>query len=145
MPQEQSKRRVLVVEDEPKIRATMLEHLRLAGFEVTAAVDGDEALSAVRTQPFDLVILDLSLPKRSGLEVCQSLRKQPQSARVPIILYTGKEQEDVIASLGTDQRQLQEWQADAYVHKTDGMAALLQQIHRVLWQGGAKPQEPRHG
>ena len=131
------KRRVLLVDDEPDILTTIGRHLESEGFEVVRALDGDEALAKANDErlPVDVIILDLMLPKRSGLQICLALRQHQRSADVPIILYTGKGQDDVVASLGTDQALLREWGADAYVSKLEGAQGLIRRIREVERHG----------
>ena len=106
--------------------------MEVAGFELLVARDGDEAIAKAKEQP-DLIVLDLMLPKRSGLDVCATLRKDPQYAKIPIILFTGKDDaEDVLTRLGRDNQFLRDLGADAYVKKTDGTMVLLQQIQHLL-------------
>ena len=145
MAEEARKRRVLVVEDDPKFARLVQEYLELAGFSVVLAPDGEAALMKAEEEPPDAVVLDLALPKRSGLEVCLALRGVPRFQRIPIVLFTGKEHEDVLTSFGTNEQLLREWKADAYIHKFDGPAALVKQITLLLWKNaqGSSP-DPHH-
>jgi len=80
----------LIVEDQPELRRMLVAAMRHAGFEVTALSDGDTAVAeAVRLRP-DLVCLDIVLPNIGGLEVCESLRAQPETARVPILMTSAR-------------------------------------------------------
>ncbi|HEY7615603.1 MAG TPA: response regulator, partial [Terriglobales bacterium] len=65
---------ILLVEDEQALRTTLSDRLRGEGYVVDTAVDGDEAFEKAANQPFDLIILDLMLPCRSGLDVCRGIR-----------------------------------------------------------------------
>ena len=130
------KRRLLIVDDEPDILLILGKRLEVSGFEVFTAVDGDDALEKAKEMP-DLIILDLMLPKRSGLDVCSTLRKDHQYDKIPIVLFTGKGDEEVIARLGQDQTRLKQWGADAYVQKTEGAPVLLARINELL----AKPRK----
>lgn len=125
------KPRILLVDDEPDIVLTVGKRLEVAGFEVMIAQDGEEAVTKAKEKP-DIIILDLMLPKRSGLDVCATLRKDPECAAIPIILFTGKDDDDVLTRIGRDPQALRDWGADAYVKKTDGTMALLQQVQRLL-------------
>ena len=129
-----STRRVLLVDDEPDILATIGKYLELEGFEVVKAVDGEQAVAIATdgAQLIDVVILDLMLPKQSGLQVCEALRRHQRSAGIPIILYTGKGQDDVVASLGTDNTLLRQWGANAYVSKLESAEGLVRQIRTLL-------------
>ncbi len=83
--------RVLLVEDERSIRDAVAAYLEREGFWVTAVEDGAQALAAAERKPFDLVVLDLNLPKVSGEEVCRRLR---DVSDVPIIMLTAKDAEE---------------------------------------------------
>ena len=69
------KRRILVVEDEPALVLTLSDRLRSEGHEVEVRTDGDSAFEAGRAGSFDLIVLDIALPRRSGLDVCRDLRR----------------------------------------------------------------------
>ena len=80
--------RVLLVEDEPKLRESLLEGLRLEDWAVTGAASGSEALREIEAQPFDLVVLDWMLPDRDGLDILRQLRAS--GCRVPVLLITAR-------------------------------------------------------
>jgi len=80
----------LIVEDQPELRAVLTAALQHAGFRVTALSDGDTAAAeAARLRP-DLVCLDIVLPNIGGLEVCEALRAQPETAGVPILMTSAR-------------------------------------------------------
>lgn len=81
---------VLVVDDEPMTQNMIRMMLEPAGFEVFAAMDGIEALEFVQKQLPDVIILDVMMPKMDGLEVCRTLRSQPKTAKLPIMMFSGK-------------------------------------------------------
>jgi len=94
--------KVLIVDDEPNIREVVGLYLRRDGHDVVSAADGEEALNLFRRADPDLVVLDLMLPKLSGLEVCRRMRAE---RRVPLIMLTarGEEEERIVGlSLGAD-------------------------------------------
>ncbi len=94
--------KVLIVDDEPNIREVVGLYLRRDGHTVVSATDGEEALEVFRESEPDLVVLDLMLPKISGLEVCRRMRAD---RRVPLIMLTarGEEEERIVGlSLGAD-------------------------------------------
>src|SRR5207248_11588950 len=82
--------RILLVDDEQSIQTLLSYPLRKEGYDVVQATDGREALDRFDEQPFDLVVLDLMLPKVDGLEVCRRLRNR---SSVPIIILTAKSEE----------------------------------------------------
>jgi len=83
-------RSVLVVDDEPNIRLSLEFLMRKAGFAVRAAADGEEALAAIAEDPPDLVLLDVTMPRKSGYEVCEAVRANPDLAAVRILMLTAR-------------------------------------------------------
>ncbi len=117
--------RVLVVEDEESFSDALSYMLRREGYEVVAAADGPQALTAFDRSGADLVLLDLMLPGLSGTEVCRALR---QRSAVPIIIVTAKDSEvDKVVGL--------ELGADDYVTKPFSSRELLARIRAVLRRG----------
>ena len=114
--------RILVVDDEPAIVDGVGYALRNEGFAVDTARNGEDALAAARADGYDLVILDLMLPRVSGLEVARALRGE---SPVPIIMLTAKDAElDRVVGL--------ELGADDYVTKPFSMAELLSRVRAIL-------------
>jgi two-component system, OmpR family, response regulator RegX3 len=114
--------RILVVDDEPAIVDAVSYALEGEGYEVTSRLDGEEALTAALEEPFDLVVLDLMLPKLSGTEVCRRLRAESD---IPIVMLTAKDAE-VDRVLGL------EIGADDYVTKPFSVAELVSRIRALL-------------
>lgn len=116
-------RTVLIVEDELSI-ATLIEyHVKAAGFAADVAHDGEEALRKVSERSYDLVILDLMLPKVDGLTVCRTIRVD--KPRLPILMVTAKAaEEDRIKGLNLG--------ADDYITKPFSPKELVARIHAVL-------------
>jgi two-component system alkaline phosphatase synthesis response regulator PhoP len=85
--------RILVVDDEPDIVELVAANLRKEGFEVQGVGEGARALALARDEPFDVIVLDLMLPDVQGLEVCRALRRDPKTARVPLIMLTARGEE----------------------------------------------------
>jgi two-component system phosphate regulon response regulator PhoB len=86
--------RVLVADDDPDIQELVRFKLEQAGHAVTTVGDGEAAIAAVRADgPFDLVLLDLMMPRRTGIEVCEALRGDAATRSIPILLLTAKAQE----------------------------------------------------
>ncbi|HET7043044.1 MAG TPA: response regulator, partial [Gemmatimonadales bacterium] len=97
--------RVLVVDDEPDITALVAYHLAKAGYRVSTAANGADALKAARDERPDIVILDVMLPGLSGYDVLDELRRRPETKEVGVILLTARREEpDRIRglSLGAD-------------------------------------------
>lgn len=82
--------RVLLCDDEPVIRELVRTMLTSGTVEVDVAPDGVECLKAAKTQPFDLILLDIVLPGMDGITVCRLLKSDPSTARVPIYMLTAK-------------------------------------------------------
>ena len=101
-----SQGRALVVEDEPHIRELVELHLGLEGLTVTSAADGEEALRAIAADPYDVVVLDLMLPKLDGVTVCRAIRRQPSvNQDVPILMLTARREEERQRSLDVGGRE----------------------------------------
>jgi DNA-binding response OmpR family regulator len=114
--------RILLVDDEQSIQTLLSYPLRKDGYHVTSALDGSEALRRFEDGRFDLVILDLMLPKLDGIEVCRQLRSRSQ---VPIIMLTAKGSEtDKVAGL--------ELGADDYITKPFSMREFRSRVKAAL-------------
>src|SRR5438105_3655897 len=87
-----SRARIVVIEDEPAIRRGVVDALRASGYEATEAADGVRGLEEAIRQGIDLVLLDLLLPKRDGLEVLRELRRIRPT--LPVIVLTARGSED---------------------------------------------------
>lgn len=115
--------RILVVEDEPALALGLEDDLKLEGYEVEVARDGDAASRRAREQLFDLIILDVMLPHKDGFEVCRELRRA--GLRMPVILLTAKTQEsDKVLGL--------ELGADDYVTKPFSPRELRARVKAAL-------------
>ncbi len=118
--------RILLVDDEQAVQTLLTYPLRKEGYEVVGAVDGQEALDRFAEQRFDLVVLDLMLPKLDGIEVCRRLRTRSQ---VPIIMLTAKGDEvDKVAGL--------EMGADDYITKPFSVREFRSRVKAALRRGG---------
>jgi DNA-binding response OmpR family regulator len=123
--------RVLLVEDDSSIREIAALGLKQAGFRVTTAADGREALLHFRQRSFDLVVLDLMLPALDGYEVCREIRRE---SRTPIIMLSAKSDTvDVVVGL--------ELGADDYVTKPFDMAELVARARAALRRAVEPPTE----
>jgi DNA-binding response OmpR family regulator len=88
---------MLVADDEEDIRALVAFRLKRAGYEVITAADGEEALLLATTRLPDLAVLDMMMPKATGLEVTRSMREQATTKDIPVILLTARAQEADVA------------------------------------------------
>ena len=122
-------RHILFVEDEVNLQRSLAYILDKAGFAVTAVRTGEEAVEAFRARRPDLLLLDLGLPGIDGYEVCRTLRREPATAAVPVIMLTGRGLPNEIV------RGLQEY-ADDYVVKPCDPDVLLARIQAVLRRNG---------
>lgn len=86
-------RHALVVDDDADIRELVAFKLEQLGFEVLTAADGEEGLRLAEEVRPEIVLLDIMMPKLSGIDVCRRLREQPSTAATPVILLTAKAQE----------------------------------------------------
>jgi DNA-binding response OmpR family regulator len=121
--------KILVVEDEPDMRTGLKDNLEFEGYDVNFAEDGETGLNNILQGNYDLVLLDVMLPKMSGFDVCKTVRKKGNN--VPIILLTAKGEEiDKVLGL--------ELGADDYVTKPFGLRELLARIKAVLRRGEEK-------
>ena len=120
-----AKENILVIEDEVDILALVHYTLAKEGYTVTPVTSGEDGLKAAAGKRPDLILLDLMLPGMDGLEVCRRLKKNPETAPVPIVMVTAKgEEADVVAGL--------ELGADDYVAKPFSTKVLLARIKTVL-------------
>jgi two-component system alkaline phosphatase synthesis response regulator PhoP len=115
-------KQILVVDDEPRIAEICRDYLERAGFKVTLAANGTDALALARTKRPDLVVLDLGLPKLDGLDVTRALRKH---SNVPIIMLTARvEESDKVTGL--------ELGADDYLTKPFSPKELVARVRAVF-------------
>ena len=118
-------KQILVVDDEPRIAEICRDYLKRAGFEVITAINGDDALALARSRQPDLIVLDLTLPGRDGLDVTRALR---QRSNVPIIMLTARiEESDKLVGL--------ELGADDYLTKPFSPRELVARVRAVLRRG----------
>jgi two-component system phosphate regulon response regulator PhoB len=128
--------KILVVDDEPEAVELLEFNLKQAGYVVTTAEDGAEALKKARTQSPDLIVLDVMLPEMDGFEICKALRLDSATRRMPILMLTAKAGEiDRVLGL--------ELGADDYLTKPYSPRELLLRIKKILARGQAeeKPRE----
>jgi two-component system phosphate regulon response regulator PhoB len=122
------KPKILVVDDEPEAVELLEFNLKQAGYGVTTAGDGSEALKKARTQTPDLIVLDVMLPEMDGFEICKSLRLDSATVKIPIIMLTAKAAEiDRVLGL--------ELGADDYLTKPFSPRELLLRIKKILARG----------
>lgn len=117
--------KILIVDDEPNIVLSLEFLMKREGYSVAIAADGDEALAQVETFSPDLILLDVMMPKKSGYEVCEILRGDPDRSDVKIVMVSAKGREVEVAkglALG----------ADAYITKPFSTKELVAQVKALL-------------
>ncbi|HEY2603419.1 MAG TPA: response regulator transcription factor [Thermoleophilaceae bacterium] len=125
--------RILLVDDEQSVQKLLAYPLRKEGYEVVPALDGEEALERCRGQTFDLIVLDVMLPKLDGFDVCRQIRAQ---SSVPIIMLTAKAEEfDKVLGL--------ELGADDYITKPFSMREFRSRVKAVLRRSDLLREEQR--
>lgn len=120
---------VLVAEDDPDIRELIAYRLRRAGYDVIDVADGTSALVAATTAVPDLVIADVTMPGTDGLEVCATLRADPRTTEVPVLLLSARARESDVQR-GYDSG------AAAYLIKPFSPQDLVNQVAELLARGG---------
>lgn len=117
--------KILIVDDEPNIVISLEFLMKKEGFEIAVASDGEEALTKVASFKPDLILLDVMMPKKSGFEVCESLRADPAYAGLVIVMLTAKGRDTEVAkglAIG----------ADAYVTKPFSTKDLVTKVKSML-------------
>ena len=117
--------KILIVDDEPNIVISLEFLMKKEGFVVAVANDGEEALAKVASFNPDLMLLDVMMPKKSGFEVCEALRADPERAGLQIVMLTAKGRDTEVAkglALG----------ADAYVTKPFSTKDLVAKVKEML-------------
>lgn len=127
-----AKDRILVVDDEEDLLELIHYNLSKEGYRVTCAASGEEALSEARSNPPDLIVLDLLLPSVDGLEVCKLLKNDSRTKHVPIVMLTAKgEEADMVTGL--------ELGADDYITKPFSPRVLIARVRAVLRRKREEP------
>ena len=124
--------RILIVEDEPDIQELLSAYLQQAGYQTSLAGDGVEALELFRSASFDLVLLDIMLPKIDGFGVCELIRQESQ---VPILMLTALDRE-------AEQLRGFDLEIDDYVTKPFSIPVLLKKIAAILRRAGGVSTAP---
>ena len=120
-------KKILIVDDEPNLVKLLESRLKVNGYDVISAFDGQQGLDKVRQDKPDLVILDLMLPQLHGYEVCRQLRTDAVHKNIPIVMLTA-------SGKATDIQEGLEQGANAYIAKPFKPEALLGIIQALLWE-----------
>ncbi len=118
-------RRILIVDDEPNIVLSLEFLMQQSGYDVHTAVDGEQALEAIRTSPPDLILLDVNMPKINGYDVCATVRKNPGWQGIRILMLTAKGR-DVEREKGLAMG------ADGYVTKPFATQEVVDKVQEIL-------------
>lgn len=122
--------RILLVEDEPVIRELVKNMLSDGAVTVECAGNGVEGLKLARTQPFDLILLDVVLPQMDGITVCRMIKGDPSTQKVPLYMLTAKAKK-------TDVETATKAGADGYIQKPFRGAELMDLVERLRTAAGA--------
>lgn len=117
--------RILLVDDEQSIQTLLSYPLQKDGYEVVQATDGREALDRFEERPFDLVVLDVMLPKRSGFEVLKQIRADAVTRDLPVMILTAKGQ-------AQDRQIAEELGASSFITKPYANADVVGTVKRLL-------------
>ena len=130
-----SPRRALIVEDEASIREIVRFHLTLAGFETAEVADGRAALDRLRTDRFDLVVLDVMLPNVDGVTLCRAMRAGGPNQRTGVLMLTARDTEpDKVLGLESG--------ADDYLTKPFGVREFMARVASVVRRASGSLSEP---
>ena len=128
------KNKILIVEDEQDIRDLLIFNLQKEGFKVESVDNGDSALSLIRKNNFDLVLLDLMLPGIGGFDLTRILKNDKKTSEIPILMLTAKgEESDIVKGL--------ELGADDYMTKPFSIKILLARINKILIKSSNRSDE----
>ena len=129
-------KRILIIEDDRDIGELVRDNLANEGYQITAALDGSTGLAAIRKSPPDLLLLDLMLPRISGLEICREIRRDETLNRLPILMLTARGDEaDRVVGL--------EMGADDYVTKPFSPRELAARVKALLRRAEPPTEMPR--
>jgi len=131
-----ARERILVVDDEEDILELVSYNLTKENFQVTCATSGEEALQKLKKETFDIILLDLMLPGRDGLDTCRVLKNSPETSHIPVVMITAKSEDtDVVLGL--------ELGADDYVTKPFSPRVLLARIKAILRRNQSETADDR--
>ncbi len=126
--------KILIAEDEPDIRELIVFTLQFGGHEVIATSSGAEAVERATTEQPDLILLDVRMPRMTGYEACEALKKDSRTEKIPVVFLSAKGQEKEVENglkVG----------AVAYILKPFAPDQLIKQVKELLDEHGAKPSE----
>lgn len=131
-----SKKKIVIIEDEPDILEVLGYNLKREGFDVFSADDGVQGFSLVNKEQPDLLLLDLMLPGMDGIEICGSIKNNPETRNTLVIMVTAKgEESDIVLGLGVG--------ADDYITKPFSPKELVARVKAVLRRGVLVESSPK--
>lgn len=116
---------VMIVDDEATVRRLVQLNLERAGYRVSSAVDGFDALDRIQADPPDLVIADITMPRMDGIELLRRLKGDPTTQAIPVVMLTAKAQDQ-------DHFESERAGADRYLHKPFHPLELLRTMKDIL-------------
>lgn len=123
----EEKKKILFVDDEPDIEKVVRFRLQQAGYEVSVARSGSEALDLARSVKPDLILLDIIIPELNGFEVCRKLREDNETSSIPVVFFTAE-----TADLTAIDDQVELSGAQGYIIKPFSHEELLEIIRRYV-------------
>lgn len=121
-------KKILVIDDEPELVKAITIRLKASGYEVIPAPDGQEGVDKAQEFRPDLILLDIIMPKIDGYEVCKTLKTNPKTKNIPIVIFTASGQRDL-------EKRCMAVGADAVIKKPFETTELLELVNKFL-QGG---------
>jgi len=124
-------KKILIVDDEPSMRLGLKDNLEIEGYAVELAEDGEDGLSKINNHSFDLIVLDIMMPKISGFDICKKMRKDGNNTPVIFLSAKGEELDKVLGL---------EFGGDDYITKPFSVRELLARIKAILRRNGSNQQ-----
>lgn len=121
-------KKILVAEDEPDIRGLIVFSLQYAGFQIIEAVNGEDAVQKATKEQPDLILLDVRMPKMTGYEACEALKKRPETKDIPVVFLSARGQEAEIKrglELGAEEYILKPFAPDELYRRVEGILQRL--------------------
>jgi two-component system alkaline phosphatase synthesis response regulator PhoP len=125
-----SKKRILVVDDEPDFASIVQKNLQKEGFDVEVAYDGVQALQKINANPPDAIILDVMMPEKDGYEVCRELKSSEKFSNIPIVMLTAVA--DHVSSTRYSHADGMSMEADDYLPKPASAEEITESIRNLL-------------
>jgi two-component system alkaline phosphatase synthesis response regulator PhoP len=123
-------KRILAVDDEPRVLAMIQKRLETAGYEVITATEGQEALKKAHAEQPDLIVLDLILPGLNGYQICAMLKKDELYRDIPILMLTARSQEQDVSEgmrVGADAYMTKPYDSEAFLFQVAGLLGKREQ------------------